>query len=126
VVILSLILSVIAIVIGGIALLSTSMIISKLIEKNYFPTPTENTKSDTSPQAEYERGLMEGRDSTWYAIQLSLFNMFKNADIFDFEGSVENLQTNLSQVITDPKLRDTLMDELTEYIKGSNNGNDDT
>jgi hypothetical protein len=124
VVILSLILSVIAIVVGIIALFATSMIISKLIEKNYFPNPAETPKSDTEIP-EYDRGFADGRNSTWYAVQLSLFSMFKDADIYDYEGSVENLQKLLIKIIEDPKLSETLIDDLAEYTKGRDNDSND-
>ena len=121
----ALIVGIVAIVISIIALAGMAIAINAIIDQNFrshMQTPTE--KSENS--AEFDRGYEVGTGGVWSAVQLAVFDMFREADIFDYEGTMENLSSKVSKVIKDEKHRTKLHSDLDEYMKRTENDADDS
>ena len=128
-VIITFIISIVSLVIAIIALLGVSIAINGLISNKVISDLQKQQKKDNIRETdEYIQGANEGRDLVWLTIQLALFQMFKDAEIFDYEGSVENLSSKMTALIDDNKYCLDLHKELISYLKeqdhDSNNSND--
>ena len=115
----TLIIGILAFVISIIALLGLGIVFNTLIDqKSNSYAPNNTIKSDES---EYDKGYHVGSNGIWNAVQLAVFDMFREADIFDYEGTMENLTSKVSKVISNEQFRTKLHSDLDEYMKRTDN-----
>ena len=117
-----LIVCVISIVLSLISVMLSFLVVSKMVDHKLIQTNNIDPNSEN-----FIQGFNDGRDFTWNDILLSYFEMFKDADIYDYEGSVENLTNRMNKLNKDNALRETLTKDLTDYMeyymKGDSNDN---
>lgn len=117
----SLIISIISLVIALISLLGFVILLNSIINQN-FRQNIQNSNISNEETPVYQDGYKVGSSSVWGAVQLAVYDMFREADIFDYEGTMENLTSKVSKVITDDNFRENLHKELDEYMKRESGG----
>lgn len=118
----SLIIASIALAISIISLFGVAIVFNALISQT---NAHQNTNTQPTPEnEEFNRGYTVGSTELWAAVQLAVFDMFREAEIFDCEGTLDNLTTKLTKVIQDESFRDTLHTDLQEYMKRVEDGSD--
>jgi hypothetical protein len=118
----ALIVGLISLVISVISLLAMAIVVQSSINSNNTQShnPTQTHTSNDHP--EYDRGFSVGSTGVWNCVQLAVFDMFRSADIFDYEGTMENLTEKINIIMKDDEFRTKLHSDLDDYMKRGERG----
>ncbi len=126
-VITALILSIVSIIIGCITFILLTMVVNHLMSNSNLAKDEQletiqNSKHIPDGMNDtFQDGYDAANDHFWYILQLSIFDMYRNMDILDFDSLIGSIKSKMDNIITDADLRSELIDELQNYFKGENN-----
>jgi len=116
------VLGIISFIISMFALLLNAIILLNSVSQ---PTEDKGEVDDDEISQEYISGASDGRSYFMHLLQLSVFNMFKDAEIYDYETTLEQLNRYLTKLETDPSATIALGHELRQYLTENGANNDD-
>jgi len=118
-VIAALILSIVSIIVTIAFAIVTLVLFGALISNTENQIITNTVDKDTSADInDFEKGFDTAKDHFWYVLQLSVFNLYRNMDILDFESLMSSIQDQMDIVINDEELRTEIIKELQKYYEG--------
>lgn len=121
----ALIIGVISLVISVISLLAMAIVVQSSLNNNHTQSQQHNPTQQTKEHPEYYRGFSVGSTGVWTCVQLAVFDMFRSADIFDYEGTMENLTEKINILMKDDEFRTKLHSDLDDYMKRGGRGDND-
>lgn len=77
---------------------------------------SENSPKKADPQKEVAI-FKDGVQHSWAAINISLYKMWNQLDILDFDNLQEKLQITINELTTNPVLMEEWNKKFTEYLK---------
>ena len=121
----ALIIGVISLVISVISLLAMAIVVQSSLNNNHTQSQQHNPTQTSNDHPEYDRGFSVGSTGVWNCVQLAVFDMFRSADIFDYEGTMENLTEKINILMKDDEFRTKLHSDLDDYMKRGGRGDND-
>lgn len=118
----SFIMSIISIVFGLLSFVFIGAVSISLLNNNI---TTSSHESVDSSDEKFNEGFSAAHDSIIEILQLSLFDMYRNYDILDFDEHYNSIIERMRKISSDSKYRDDIHEEFILHIKGETNDNMD-
>lgn len=87
-----------------------------------------NSQSETP--SEEEEGLSEefkeafetGRNHVWTTVQLSIFDMYRNMEILDYDAQLDELSKRMDLIVSDDSYREMVIEEFKAFMEERDDG----
>ena len=105
---------------GIIALLIIQSLILLLI--NNLANSKESSKNNKDEEKNFKNGINQGINQTCFTVQISLFKMWQEMDIIDFDSLYLKLLENLDKLTKNSNEFEKWNEKFIEYVKNMKAG----